>query len=225
MSRYFFILWGCDPLRDALRRSGREPFSLIIPMAQALLIDYWLFTIDYWNWDSSASLQNRYYFKQISRLRSIWRFCQLVTLGKWVVIHTFGDIRYFIRKPYIHSHLKKNMKKRIIIATLIVAGIHFVMSLGAICISYVSGMETFDNPEHQLSLFEKASHSFCRILLQPGLLFWTPWMSKHLPNFVEWFFFGCNSLLWGFVIALLINVKNIINKKEISNNKAVEATS
>jgi hypothetical protein len=117
------------------------------------------------------------------------------------------------------------MKKRIIIATLIVASIHFVLSIGIICISYVSGMETFDNPEHQLSLFEKASFGLCRVLLQPGLLCWTPWMSKHLPNFVEWIFFGCNSLLWGLVLALLINFKNIINKKEISDNRAVEETS
>jgi len=116
------------------------------------------------------------------------------------------------------------MKKRIIIATLIIAAIHFVMSIGIICTLFVSGMERFDNPEHQLSMFEKASHHLSRVLLQPGLLCWTSWMSKHLPDFVEWIFFGCNSLLWGLVLALLINVKNIINKKEISDNKAVEAT-
>ena len=116
------------------------------------------------------------------------------------------------------------MKKRIIVATLIIAGIHFVLALGTFNISFVSGMERFDNPEHELSLVEKASNRLFRVLLQPGLLCWTPWMSRHLPNFVEWIFFGCNSLLWGLVIALLINVKNIINKKEISDNKAVEVT-
>ena len=139
--------------------------------------------------------------------------------GKRGVILTLGDIRDFIRKPYIHSHLKKNMKKRIIITTLIVAGIHFVMSLGIICISFVSGMETFDNPEHQLSLFKKAFLCLSGVLLQPGLLCWTPWMSKHLPNFVEWIFLGCNSLLWGLVLALLINVKTLLTRKKFRITK------
>jgi hypothetical protein len=94
------------------------------------------------------------------------------------------------------------MKKRIIIAILIVAGIHFVVSLGIVCISFVSGMEKFDNPERQFSLFEKASHRLSRVLLQPGLLCWTPWMSKHMPDIVEWGLLFTNSLLWGLVLAI-----------------------
>jgi hypothetical protein len=105
------------------------------------------------------------------------------------------------------------MKKRIIVATLVIASIHFVLALGIFGISFVLGMETFDDPEHHVSLFEKASQRLSIVLLQPGLLCWTSLMSKHLPDFVEWIFWGCNSLLWGFVLALLINVKNIINKK------------
>lgn len=41
------------------------------------------------------------------------------------------------------------------------------------------------------------------VLMLPGRLSWTPWVSKNLPNAFEWLLFVANSALWGFAISLM----------------------
>ncbi len=105
------------------------------------------------------------------------------------------------------------MKKRIIITTILIALVHFVLSFGSLLISISSGLDAFDNPDYQRPLTENIINIIAYILMLPFYLIWSPWMSKHLPDFVEWILFLSNSLLWGFVIALCINLKSLMKKR------------
>jgi hypothetical protein len=42
------------------------------------------------------------------------------------------------------------------------------------------------------------------VLMLPGRLIWTEWASKNLPNVLEWFLLIANSILWGAVIATVV---------------------
>ena len=44
------------------------------------------------------------------------------------------------------------------------------------------------------------------VLMMPGLLLWTPWASKNLPNAVEWLLFVGNSAVWGFLISTIVGL-------------------
>jgi hypothetical protein len=105
------------------------------------------------------------------------------------------------------------MKKRIIITAIIIGIAHFILAIIVIGISFGSTMESFENPDYQLSSAEKISNVLAGILILPLDLIWSPWMSKHLPDIVEWILFLFNSLLWGFVIALCINFKALIQNR------------
>jgi hypothetical protein len=80
----------------------------------------------------------------------------------------------------------KTMKKRIIIATLVLAGVHLALAVISVIIAFGSGMEAFDNPDYQLSAIDRFVGPLAEILMQPGMSLWTPWMSKNMPNIVEW---------------------------------------
>ena len=105
------------------------------------------------------------------------------------------------------------MKKRIIITAIILAVVHFILSIVTIGVSFVSGMDSFDNPDYRPSGVEKIFKIVAYILILPLYLIWSPLMSKHLPDIVEWILFLSNSLLWGFVIALCINFKTLMRKR------------
>jgi hypothetical protein len=105
------------------------------------------------------------------------------------------------------------MKKRIIITAIIVALVHLVLSFGSFIISISSGLSAFDNPDYQRSFAEKIINIIAYILMQPCYLIWSPWMGKNLPDIVEWILFLSNSLLWGLVIALCINLKVLMKKR------------
>jgi hypothetical protein len=64
-------------------------------------------------------------------------------------------------------------------------------------------MRTFDGGA-EASVVERAIGHAADVLLLPGSVAWTPWASKNLPNAVEWVLFMGNSLLWGFLVALLL---------------------
>ncbi|MHC4229588.1 MAG: hypothetical protein ACYSW0_19320 [Planctomycetota bacterium] len=117
------------------------------------------------------------------------------------------------------------MKRRIIITGSILAACHFVLLGVVFSISHSAGMEEFDNPDRVPTTVEKVSGAVLMVLWQPAYSLWTPWMSKHLPNIVEWVLLFANSLLWGFVLAVPPCLIWGNKTKRISDNKAFEATS
>ena len=118
----------------------------------------------------------------------------------------------------------KTMKKRIIITTLVLAGVHLVLAVISVVIAFGSGMEAFDNPDYEPSAIDRFVGPLAEILMQPGMSLWTPWMSKNMPNIVEWTLCVANSLLWGLVFALILNFPALLNGKTL-NNKGVHSIS
>jgi hypothetical protein len=112
----------------------------------------------------------------------------------------------------------KTMKKRIIIATLVLAGVHLALAVISVIIAFGSGMEAFDNPDYEPSAIDRFIGPLAEILMQPGMSLWTPWMSKNMPNIVEWTLFVANSLLWGLVFALILNFPALLKGKTLNNN-------
>jgi hypothetical protein len=107
----------------------------------------------------------------------------------------------------------KTMKKRIIITTLVLAGVHLVLAVISVVIVFGSGMEAFDNPDYRPSAIDRFVGPLAEILMQPGMSLWTPWMSKNMPNIVEWTLCVANSLLWGLVFALILNFPALLKGK------------
>jgi hypothetical protein len=112
------------------------------------------------------------------------------------------------------------MRRRIFITAIIVAVVHLVVAIGSILIAFGSGMEAFDNPDHQPSMVEHVADSLAGILMQPGMSLWTPWMSKNMPDIVEWGLCLFNSLLWGIVLATILNARALVKGKKPDNNGA-----
>ena len=116
------------------------------------------------------------------------------------------------------------MKKRILLAAAGIGVIHLLLSIGAVAVAFGSRMEAFDNPDYQPSMVERVADSLAGILMQPGISLWTPWMSKNMPNVVEWGLGLLNSLLWGIALALLLYARTRTDEKK-PEDKAMEATS
>ena len=108
--------------------------------------------------------------------------------------------------------------KRAVIIILIISAIHFVIAFGSLCLAYGANMEAFDNPDYHLSFFEQTAGKLFEILMQPGVSLWTPWMSKNLPNFIEWILFIINSILWGIVLFFVISLIKLMRRKKSDNN-------
>lgn len=51
------------------------------------------------------------------------------------------------------------------------------------------------------------------VLMMPGLLVWTYWMSKNMPDFIEWGLFLANSALWSFGAAFVIERLSIRRRR------------
>ena len=98
--------------------------------------------------------------------------------------------------------MSRDMRKRLIIWTLGLAAAHFIIMLASLLLAYGSGMEEFDNPDYQPTVVERVAEAICPVLMQPAASLWTPWMTKHMPNIVEWLLVLANSILWGFVAAV-----------------------
>ena len=112
------------------------------------------------------------------------------------------------------------MKKRIIITTVVLAGIHFVLAIGSIGIAFGSGVKAFDNPDYQPPRIERIAARLAGVLAQPGRSLWTPWMSRNMPNVVEWGLCLINSVLWGTILALILNVPMVLRGKRTETNGA-----
>ncbi len=119
--------------------------------------------------------------------------------------------------PGIHKLSGRRMRRRIFITAIIIAVIHLAVAIGSILIAFSSGMEAFDNPDHQPSMFEHVAGSLAGILMQPGMSLWTPWMSKNMPDIFEWGLCLFNSLLWGIVLATILNARALVRGKNLDN--------
>ena len=75
-------------------------------------------------------------------------------------------------------------------------------------------LDIIDNPDYQPTVIERLADWTAGVLIHPGASIWTPWMSKNMPNIVEWMVWAGNILLWGFVIALLINARALTAKRD-----------
>ena len=73
---------------------------------------------------------------------------------------------------------------------------HVVLTLGA-SLYAMTDLARFDNPELPRTLGMTTAGIAANVLMSPGLLVWTSWASKNLPNAVEWIVFIANSALWG----------------------------
>lgn len=102
-----------------------------------------------------------------------------------------------------------SIKRRILITVLVVAPFHFVVMVGTMIATMIAGMKQFDDPDYEFSAFEKLAEFIAGILMQPGFSLWRPWMSRNMPNVVEWAVVGLNSILWGVAIALMMNIGKI----------------
>ena len=60
------------------------------------------------------------------------------------------------------------MKKRIIITTVVLAGMHFILAIGSIGIAFGLGMRAFDNPDYQPPRIERIAARLAGVLAQPG---------------------------------------------------------
>ena len=96
------------------------------------------------------------------------------------------------------------MSKKFIIRGLLLSVVHWVVAVGLFMFASSATMEAFDDSSVQISIIAKIASVIVDVLWQPFLSVWTPWMSKNIPNSVEWIAFILNSMLWGFAISLFL---------------------
>jgi len=93
-------------------------------------------------------------------------------------------------------------KKQFILFGIILSFIHIIITLFFLIIVSSAGSTKFDNPEYKLPLLIKIISFVINVLMFPAAFLW-----KFFPssiNVLEWVFFILNSLLWGFIITILI---------------------
>ena len=117
---------------------------------------------------------------------------------------------------------RKDNEERIIITTLVVTGMHLVLAISSIVVAISSEMEAFDNVDYQPSAVGHVADQLAVIIMQPGISCWTPWMSKNMPDVVEWGFYLINSLLWGIVLALSLNALMILKERKLDNDHVLK---
>jgi uncharacterized membrane protein len=64
-------------------------------------------------------------------------------------------------------------------------------------------MDVFEKPDVETPKITILLHLTSSILMQPFKCILTPWMSKNMPNAIEWTLFMFNSVLWGLGLSLL----------------------
>ena len=99
------------------------------------------------------------------------------------------------------------MKKSILLTAAGIAVIHHFLSIGLVAVAFGSGMEAFGNPDYHPSMVERVADTLAGIVMQPGMSLWTPWMSEHMPDVVEWGVCVLNSLLWGAGLTFLLHAR------------------
>ena len=96
------------------------------------------------------------------------------------------------------------MRKRVIITTLVFAMIHLAGTFGLLV--YVCGAlsDAFDNPFLPTPTIVTVAVLLLDILVQPMMFFADMW--RNMPGLAEWVLLISNSILWGLVITLTINI-------------------
>ncbi|MHC4489204.1 MAG: hypothetical protein ACYSW7_08530 [Planctomycetota bacterium] len=64
-------------------------------------------------------------------------------------------------------------------------------------------MDVFEKPDVETPKITILLNWTSSILMQPVKCIWTPWMSKNMPDAIEWILFMFNSVLWGLGLSLL----------------------
>jgi hypothetical protein len=128
------------------------------------------------------------------------------------------------KKPSRYKDEADVMKKSILLTSGGIAVIHLLLSIGSVAVAFGSGMKAFENPDYQPSMAERLADSLVEILTQPAMSLWTSWMSKNIPDVVEWGLYLLNSLLWGISLAILLHARTLVDGKK-PDNKTIKATS
>jgi hypothetical protein len=82
--------------------------------------------------------------------------------------------------------------------------VHAALSVVSIAFLSAAAMRRFDETDtaSETSVLERLLSGLPEILLLPGRLLHTRWVSQH--DFVEWTLFLANSLLWGAAVAAFV---------------------
>ena len=99
------------------------------------------------------------------------------------------------------------MNWRFAALTLILAAGHYFLLMFLIILMWGAGMAEFEGEAAAIasdSVTYQALDLLGTVLAYPGLALWTPWMSQNMPNVLEAALFLSNSLLWGWVAALVL---------------------
>jgi len=84
------------------------------------------------------------------------------------------------------------------------AAAHFVLALGSLGASYTLGMSRFDAAQFlEPSAIERVASGASNVLFQPAMSILGMLAPGSHSSFVQWFTLGCNSLLWGFAVAVV----------------------
>jgi hypothetical protein len=87
---------------------------------------------------------------------------------------------------------------------IVFAAAHLVLALGSLATSYTLGMSRFDAAESlDASAVERVATNASSVLFQPVMSLLAVLGPGSHSWLVQWFAFGCNSLLWGFGLALV----------------------
>ena len=96
----------------------------------------------------------------------------------------------------------KPLKKKFFKRALLISVIHLIVTIFVSILHGEMVMSAFDSGKDLPLIADVCEYSFV-ILAQPALSIWTSWMSKHMPDTVEWVVFLLNSALWGLALSLI----------------------
>lgn len=97
-----------------------------------------------------------------------------------------------------------SLPSRFLRLVAILAVIHLVVSLGSLATSYTLGMSRFDAPKFlEPSAIERVATGASDVLFQPAMSIVRVLGPGPHSSLVQWLALGCNSLLWGLVLALM----------------------
>jgi hypothetical protein len=93
--------------------------------------------------------------------------------------------------------------KRITKATITFSLIHFAALAVSFTIAIAMSMDRFDTGDMDASISEHIAGNMTEILMTPAKYLLTIWAGRKIPDSIEWLVFFLNSVLWGFVLALV----------------------
>lgn len=94
------------------------------------------------------------------------------------------------------------------------ASIHFLASLALMVYANKGSVVFFSSPDKTLVGTEKTVNTITWILSQPAHTVWNAGLLETVPYYMNWVFFGLNSLLWGFALTFFLGIVFKVNKKK-----------